>query len=176
MCKSSRCSQPSCATSSTLAPLLTCWLRFESLWTSQPTRCQSLLDATLIFLSTSYVALCLLLSALHTAVSPSNDAHCVPGWCHSMHCCHGCKHSCTPDLAVVSLHSKLPVALLHWLCLQAVDKFLQAKGKLDGNAAPALNDIMEALHSLTTVRANLAAGLSSGESAYLSCSTPSFTV
>ncbi|DBA93500.1 hypothetical protein WJX82_005630 [Trebouxia sp. C0006] len=45
---------------------------------------------------------------------------------------------------------------------QAVDKFLQAKGKLDGNAAPALNDVMEALHSLTTVRANLAAGLSSG--------------
>ena len=47
--------------------------------------------------------------------------------------------------------------------MQAVDKFLQAKGKLDGNAAPALNDVMEALHSLTTVRANLAAGLSSGE-------------
>lgn len=47
--------------------------------------------------------------------------------------------------------------------LQAVDKFLQVKGKLDGNAAPPLNDVMEALHSLTTVRANLAAGLSSGE-------------
>ena len=46
--------------------------------------------------------------------------------------------------------------------LQAVDKFLQAKGKLDGNGAPPLNDIMETLHSLTTVRANLAAGLSSG--------------
>lgn len=47
--------------------------------------------------------------------------------------------------------------------LQAVDKFLQAKGKLDGNGAPPLNDIMDTLHSLTTVRANLAAGLSSGE-------------
>ncbi|KAL3145446.1 2,3-dihydroxyphenylpropionate/2,3-dihydroxicinnamic acid 1,2-dioxygenase, variant 2 [Trebouxia sp. C0009 RCD-2024] len=45
---------------------------------------------------------------------------------------------------------------------QAVDKFLHAKGKLDGNGAPPLNDIMEALHSLTTVRANLAVGLSSG--------------
>lgn len=47
--------------------------------------------------------------------------------------------------------------------LQAVDKFLQAKGKLDGNGTPPLNDIMDTLHSLTTVRANLAAGLSSGE-------------
>ena len=45
--------------------------------------------------------------------------------------------------------------------LQAVDKFLQSKGKLDGNASPPLNDVMEALHALTTVRANLAAGLSS---------------
>lgn len=74
---------------------------------------------------------------------------------------------CTPVHAVVSWHRKLPPAscLLHRLCLQAVDKFLHAKGKLDGNAAPPLNDIVEALHSLTTVRANLAAGLSSGESA-----------
>ena len=52
--------------------------------------------------------------------------------------------------------------IVGFLCLQAVDKFLQAKGKLDGNAAPPLNDVMEALHGLTTVRANLAAGLSSG--------------
>ena len=50
------------------------------------------------------------------------------------------------------------------LCFQAVDKFLQAKSKLDGNGSPPLNDIMETLHSLTTVRANLASGLSSGES------------
>lgn len=57
------------------------------------------------------------------------------------------------------------LCVLHWVCLQAVDKFLHAKGKLDGNGAPPLNDIMEALHSLTTVRANLAVGLSSGESA-----------
>ena len=46
---------------------------------------------------------------------------------------------------------------------QAVNKFLQAKGKLEGNPSPPLNDITDALHSLTSVRANLAAGLSSGE-------------
>lgn len=46
--------------------------------------------------------------------------------------------------------------------LQAVNNFLQAKGKLDSNASPSLNDITDALHSLTSVRANLAAGLSSG--------------
>lgn len=50
-----------------------------------------------------------------------------------------------------------------------MDKFLQAKGKLDGNGAPPLNDIMETLHSLTTVRANLAAGLSSGKPTIPDC-------
>ena len=59
--------------------------------------------------------------------------------------------------------------------MQAVDKFLQAKGKLDGNAAPPLNDVMEALHSLTTVRANLAAGLSSGQ-LLLTTASPDCTV
>jgi hypothetical protein len=76
-------------------------------------------------------------------------------------------------MLLLSLPLRLLLALmlrtsLFVLLRQAVDKFLQAKGKLEGNAAPALNDVMEALHSLTTVRANLAAGLSSGKHA-LSC-------
>jgi len=69
------------------------------------------------------------------------------------------------SLPLCMLLALTPRTSLFVLLRQAVDKFLQAKGKLDGNAAPALNDVMEALHSLTTVRANLAAGLSSGEHA-----------
>ena len=89
-------------------------------------------------------------------------------------CCYGrqwissYRGSClviTAIMYVVTVGAVTPRTSLFVLLRQAVDKFLQAKGKLDGNAAPALNDVMEALHSLTTVRANLAAGLSSGEHA-----------
>lgn len=46
----------------------------------------------------------------------------------------------------------------------AVDQFLAAKGRLDGGNAgdDNMQDVMDALHRLTTVRATLVAGLSSG--------------
>lgn len=35
---------------------------------------------------------------------------------------------------------------------QALDRFLTAKEKLDAAAEPAMDDVMETLHKLTTVR------------------------
>lgn len=57
-------------------------------------------------------------------------------------------------------------------CWQVIAQFLAAKAKADSagsDATPeAANSLIEALHSLTSVRAVLAGGLSSGE--LLSCS------
>ena len=51
--------------------------------------------------------------------------------------------------------------------MQAVGHFLQAKGKADGvgssTGPEAAGAVMDALHSLTSLRALLAAGLSSGD-------------
>ena len=50
--------------------------------------------------------------------------------------------------------------------LQVLDRFAGAKARLDSSDA-SMNDVMEALHQLTTVRAVLGAKLSSGECAGL---------
>lgn len=75
--------------------------------------------------------------------------------------CHAQAH----QIMCIAMPRPMLMLLVMLLCmlLQAVDKFLQAKGKLDGNASPSLNDVTETLHALTTVRATLAAGLSSGQ-------------
>ena len=46
--------------------------------------------------------------------------------------------------------------------MQVLDRFAGAKARLDSSNA-SMNDVMEALHQLTTVRAVLGAKLSSGE-------------
>ena len=46
--------------------------------------------------------------------------------------------------------------------LKVLDRFAGAKARLDSSDA-SMNDVMEALHQLTTVRAVLGAKLSSGE-------------
>ena len=46
--------------------------------------------------------------------------------------------------------------------MQVLDRFAGAKARLDSSSA-SMNDVMEALHQLTTVRAVLGAKLSSGE-------------
>ena len=49
--------------------------------------------------------------------------------------------------------------------MQGVDHFLEAKGKADGvKAGKGLNELVGALHSLTSLRATLISKLSSGES------------
>lgn len=50
--------------------------------------------------------------------------------------------------------------------MQAVDHFLEAKGKSDAsaaNGADGLQDLVDTLHSLTSLRATLLARLSSGK-------------
>ncbi len=61
---------------------------------------------------------------------------------------------------------RVTVTLWAWHSLQALDRFLEAKAKVDGGARGSTqeqeNACMDALHALTSVRAMLVSGLQSG--------------
>ena len=49
-----------------------------------------------------------------------------------------------------------------WARDEVIDAFLEAKDRVDGSSEVTMNNLMDALHTLTTLRALLCSGLSSG--------------